>query len=118
MSEPPQAGQALAAGQLWSDRLNAQRRYSIRLVISAIVLLDDGLEDTLPEDLAIESRPAPVRDRASVLKADLEEVLELGVAGRSSVLKFLQGDVRDNQTFTLSMNWPPMLDPIMARTVA
>src|ERR1017187_4250080 len=52
------------------------RRYSIRLVISAIVLLDDGLEDTLPEDLAIESRPAPVRDRASVLKADLEEVLD------------------------------------------
>ena len=54
----------------------------------------------------------------SVLKADLEEILELSVTGRSSVLKFLQGDVRDNQTFTLSMNWPPMLDPIMARTVA
>jgi hypothetical protein len=58
---------------------------------------DDGLEDTFPEDLAIERYPAPVWDGAGVLEADLEEVLELSVAGRGSVLELLQSDVGDDQ---------------------
>src|ERR1035437_8516294 len=59
---------------------------------------DDGLEDSFPEDLPVALSPAPVWDRAGILEADLEEVLELSVAGRSSVLEFLQGDVGGDQT--------------------
>src|ERR1039457_7564935 len=57
---------------------------------------DDGFKDPCPEDLSVQSRPAPIRASSSVLKAD--QVLELSVTGWSSVLELLQSDIGDDQT--------------------
>jgi hypothetical protein len=59
--------------------------------------LDDRFKDSFSEYLSVELYPAPVRDRDCVLEADLEQILELGVARRSSVLELLQGDIGDDQ---------------------
>lgn len=59
---------------------------------------DDGLQYPFPEDLAVQSRAAPIRAGTSVLEADLEEILELNMAGRGSVHELLQSDVGDDRT--------------------
>lgn len=58
--------------------------------------LDDGLEYSFPKDLPTESRPASIWAGAIVLEADLEEVLELGVTGWSSIHELLQAHIGDD----------------------
>jgi len=57
---------------------------------------DDGFKDSILKDLPVPFRPESIRDRACVLEADLVAILELSMAGRSSIHELRKPYVPDD----------------------